>query len=240
MTAQPPDTTDDRLAAYVRVSDVPMMVLALATIPLLVIEDVATGAGAQAAVVANWVIWALFTVDLAIRVRLVPTGRLRYLKRHWYDVAIIVVTAIPYLLPIRALRSVRVLRALRVLRVAVYAVRAWHSATRAWDSMIGRRLAMMLVVLVVAGSVGIWLVERDTNAKLERYSDAAWWAITTVTTVGYGDIVPVTIEGRLIAGVLMLLGITTFGLVTANVAAVLTRRATADKQPGDYDGPGPL
>ena len=182
------------------------------------------GSLALAARIANWAIWALFAIDLSVRVWLVDNRRTRYLARHWYDVGIVVISVIPYFLPLRALRSVRALRVLRAARVVAYSARFWHAAMRLWGSLTGRVLVVLIPAIVAAGSAGVWLVERDSNGSIDHYGDAAWWAITTVTTVGYGDIAPVTIEGRVIAAVLMVTGIAAFGLVTANVATAMTAR----------------
>ncbi|MFH1560908.1 MAG: potassium channel family protein [Chloroflexota bacterium] len=66
-------------------------------------------------------------------------------------------------------------------------------------------------------------VEGSENASILSFPDALWWAVVTITTVGYGDMVPVTAAGRAIAFVLMLGGITFFGGLTANLAAFLVR-----------------
>lgn len=202
-------------------TDVPLMVLAVATIPALVVEASTTGAAAVAAVAVNWVIWACFAVDLVVRTTLARGQRWRYLRRHWYDVAIVVLTVIPYLLPIRALRSAHAIRLLRAGRVAVYAVRVSSTARRLWTGLVGRQLLVAMPLVVVAGATGIWLVEADTNSALAHYGDALWWAMVTVTTVGYGDIAPVTAWGRIIATAMMIIGIALFGVVTANIARSL-------------------
>ncbi len=59
--------------------------------------------------------------------------------------------------------------------------------------------------------------------RVHSFFDALWWAGATITTVGYGDIFPTTAVGRLIAGVTMVVGITTFGILTATLAAFLMR-----------------
>ena len=222
-------STPTKLGSWERAVDVPLLVLALATIPLIVLEDVGHASLALAADIATWVIWVSFAVDLAVRVWLVGSRRMRYLARHWYDVAIVVLSVIPYFLPLRALRSVRALRALRASRVGAYGTRLWHAAMKLWGNLTGRVLMVLIPAIVVAGSAGVWLVERDSNGNIDHYGDAAWWAITTVTTVGYGDIAPVTIEGRAIAAVLMVTGIAAFGLVTANVAAAMTSRREPER-----------
>ena len=78
------------------------------------------------------------------------------------------------------------------------------------------------VLSIGLGAVTVLDVERgDSDANITTFGDALWWAATTVTTVGYGDRYPVTLEGRLIAFALMLVGISVVGVVTASVAAWL-------------------
>ena len=219
-------TAIDRWETFV---DVPLLVLALASIPLIVLEDTGHGAVAQGATIANWVIWASFFVDLTVRVWLVGHNRMRYLVVHWYDVGIVVLSVLPYLLPLRILRSARALRVLRAARVIVYATRSWHTVVRLWGGLVGKTLVVVIPAIVAAGAGGVWIVEKDGNGAIDSYGDAAWWAITTVTTVGYGDIAPVTVEGRLIAAVLMVTGIAAFGVVTANIASAMTTKRDTPK-----------
>ena len=100
MTADGSDTrTPSTISRWERSADVPLLVLALASIPLVVVEDLGGRAAARGAVIANWVIWALFAVDLTARVWLVRHHRMRYLVAHWYDVGIVVVSVLPYFRP---------------------------------------------------------------------------------------------------------------------------------------------
>ena len=75
----------------------------------------------------------------------------------------------------------------------------------------------------------------DANGHPHTFVDALWWSISTITTVGYGDIFPVTPIGRLIAGLTMLVGISTFAVVTAKVAELLVR---ADEEAKDTSRSG--
>lgn len=84
------------------------------------------------------------------------------------------------------------------------------------------------VVLGVVTFLGAWAVvvaEHGTpRANLKTYPQALWWAVETATTVGYGDFFPVTFGGRVIAVVVMVVGITTYGLVTAALATWFVSR----------------
>ena len=149
---------------------------------------------------------------------------MRYLASHWYDIGIVALSVLPYFRPLRILRSARALHVLRAARVTVYTASLLHAAQRIWGGLVGRALVVVIPGIIAGGSAAVWMVEKDSNGNIGNFGDAAWWAITTVTTVGYGDIAPVTTEGRFIAAVLMVTGIAAFGVVTANIAAAMTTR----------------
>jgi voltage-gated potassium channel len=78
-------------------------------------------------------------------------------------------------------------------------------------------------VVIVGGSL-TWLLERNiTGATFRSWGDAVWWALTTLTTVGYGDHVPVTVAGRLLGAAIMVAGVAVLGGVAAGVALVVAR-----------------
>ena len=85
-----------------------------------------------------------------------------------------------------------------------------------------RVIAASALLLTTAGGVGAWLIDRQ---DFEGLGDALWWAVQTVTTVGYGDVVPEYIAGRLIGGVLMLQGIALLTVITASVTATFIEQA---------------
>jgi len=118
------------------------------------------------------------------------------------------------------LPMLRPLRVLRLLRLGTIAARGLRDGR----TILGRRgvryTALVAVVVVFAGAAAETALERNaTGATVHGFGDALWWAVTTVTTVGYGDKVPVTPAGRGVAIVLMLTGIAIFGAVTASIAA---------------------
>jgi len=93
-----------------------------------------------------------------------------------------------------------------------------------------RVIAVSTLLLTVAGGVGAWLLDRK---DFDTLGDAMWWAVQTVTTVGYGDVVPEHVAGRLIGGALMLQGIALLTVITASVTATLIEQARQRRQAPD-------
>jgi voltage-gated potassium channel len=196
----------------------------LALVPVLIIETDATSEGwQQFALVANWIIWAFFAAELAVV--LVVAGRKRAaLRAHWLDVAIVVLT-IPLLG--QALAWLRLARFIRLARFAVLVTRAVQAEKRvgSGDSL---RIAVLLTVtsIFVAG-----FAEHATGTDdFESLWDGIWWAIVTVTTVGYGDVYPTTVQGRLIGVVLMFVGIGFLSLLTAAIASRFVKKERSEER----------
>jgi voltage-gated potassium channel len=157
----------------------------------------------------TWGTWALFAADYLIRLGL-STHRHAFVRSHLLDLALIV---LPLLRPLRLLRLVTLLNVLRRHagrslrgRVVVYAV--------------GSTALLMFVA-----ALALLDAERGhPEGNVGNFGDAVWWAFATVTTVGYGDRFPVTLEGRAIAAGLMLTGIALLGVVTATFASWLVEQ----------------
>ncbi len=214
------------LERFERAVELPLLVLALAMVPLLVVPllvDLPSGLD-SAFVAADWLIWAAFAFEYVVRLVLTEK-RWRFVRREWPALLIIV---LPFLRPLRVVRSARALRLLRLARlVGVLSAAA----------QVGRRLLMrhrlhyaVLVTgaVVLAAAALVLAVEEGGGGTIDSFGDALWWAVTTVTTVGYGDTFPVTPAGRGIAAFLMVAGIALFGVLTANVAAFFIEQ---DQQP---------
>jgi voltage-gated potassium channel len=93
-----------------------------------------------------------------------------------------------------------------------------------------RVISVSALLLTAAGGAGAWLVDRK---DFDNLGDAMWWAVQTVTTVGYGDVVPEHVAGRLIGGALMLQGIALLTVITASVTATLIEQARQRRQAPD-------
>ena len=151
----------------------------------------------------DWGAWAFFAIDYATRLRLTPSReRRQWVRSHPLDLAAVAVPAL------------RVLRVIAILaRLVVAAQRG--AAERIMVTTVGSALALT----IVAAAAVLRAQRASVEANITTFPDAVWWALTTVTTVGYGDHFPTTGEGRLIATLLMVVGIGVVGTVTASVAA---------------------
>ena len=149
-------------------------------------------------------IWAIFAVDLAVKVIVAPE-RIRYVRHHWLEVLVV---AVPFFRP------------LRIVRLFIFGSRAFFQVRRlvSVDYLLAYALGMVIIAATIVTSV-----ESGERSSITSFPDALWWSWVTVTTVGYGDMFPVTLTGRVIATMLMLVGIGLFGGLTANLASLLLK-----------------
>jgi voltage-gated potassium channel len=177
--------------------------------------------------------WLVFLVDLLVRRRLVP-GYLRS-RWGWVDLLIVVGTFPWFVFFGSAARIVVVFRLARLGRLLALAARM--PTTRKLVRRLNKvALASALVMLSCA-----WVAMRSDGPadNFDNYGDALWWGIVTMTTTGYGDIIPDTTAGRLAGAVLMLSGLTLLGALAASVASFLTAGDAAGQTPdtaSDGDG----
>lgn len=206
------------LAKTEELTEGPLLLLAVSILPILLIQFVANigPRGDFVVEMALLVIWVIFAAELAVRVVL-ATDRISYILGHWFDVLII---AVPFTRPLRAARSARVVKAMRVGRSTPFLARL---AQRGLEVLRERGLQYILlgaaVVVLIGAAIGL-AFERQ-HSEINDYPTAVWWAVSTILTVGYGDVVPVTPEGKLVAALLMLIGIAVLAWSTASIAAFL-------------------
>lgn len=156
----------------------------------------------------DWGVCAVFLLDFTLRLANAPS-KIKFMRWGWLDL----LSCIPvnaFALG-RAVRIVQIIRLLRVFRSA-RALMAWLHQHRA-QSLAGTTI-LMAVVLLIFSVIAILVVEHDPQSNIKTPLDALWWGVTTMTTVGYGDHYPVTMEGRFVAMLLMITGVGIFGVLT--------------------------
>lgn len=177
---------------------------------------------------------AVFTAEYVVRLW-AARDRLRYAVSPFALIDLIAV--LPFYLPflgvdLRFARAFRLLRLFRIAKVARYvrAVGVFAEVARAKREELVIAASLMAILLICASSL-MYYAEHDAQPRVFSSIPAAmWWSIATLTTVGYGDVYPVTSAGRLVAGVVAVLGIGFFALPTAVLGAGFVE---AVSRPGD-------
>jgi voltage-gated potassium channel len=165
--------------------------------------------------IVQWITWIAFAGDLIYGLTKAPSKK-GYLKKHPLEVAAVL---LPFLRPLRLMRVIS-FGGLAIQKVAI-----------------GRQFAITIKVFIASifvayiSAVQITISERDLEgSNIKNFGDGLWWAITTVTTVGYGDRYPTTTEGRFLAVLLMFVGISLVGVITASVAAWFVKMSANDAE----------
>jgi voltage-gated potassium channel len=205
--------TESRLARYERRTEWPLAAIALIFLALYSVRVLVQPRGfADTSInVALLAIYLVFVVDYISRLRLAQP-RAEWFLRHLWELPILV---LPFLRPLRLLSLAVVVNALQ--RAVGHTIRGRVIIYTAFGA----------VAIVYAASLAILEAERnapEAKEKINTFGEALWWSMSTVTTVGYGDLHPITTEGRVVAVALMIGGITLLGSVTATLASWIVQR----------------
>jgi voltage-gated potassium channel len=202
----------DRFSAAVAL---PLTVLALAWLPVLIVPIVAHLPTGIATVfdAIDYLVWAAFAVEYGVKLYLTPLRR-HYVTHHLVELAVI---ALPLLRPLRALRLLRIVNIFRAGLILTNALRRVRGVLT--HHGLHYVLFVVLGVVVVCAALEFEFEDGIHGSNIQNFGDAIWWAIVTVTTVGYGDKFPISAGGRGVAVVLMVVGIGMIGVLTASVAS---------------------
>jgi voltage-gated potassium channel len=202
------DDPGGRLAGYEARTEIPMDLFALVTLWLVVVPPWDFGHDLDGiAWTARIAVSVIYGIDLAVR-SVLSRRPVRYVLTHPVVLASVLVP------PVRVVFSVRLVR----------------SMFRRGNLL---RFLLAASVLVLNGAVMVYLFERHAaGSNIHTLGESVWWSVVTVTTVGYGDYTPVTVDGRITAGCIMGVGLLTLAVVTAQVASSFVAQGTSRDQHG--------
>ncbi|MER2491950.1 ion transporter [Catenovulum sediminis] len=141
------------------------------------------------------------------------SNKKRYVQRHWLEL----VASIPLIEPLRFLRFLQIFRVIRMIRLA-RSVLLPMLKQRIQTTMAG--LLVFMVVIVAGSAVAIFIIESEVpQSNIKTAEDALWWGLITISTVGYGDYYPVTTMGRVISSLLIISGVSLFGVISGYIAS---------------------
>jgi voltage-gated potassium channel len=210
--------------SFARAVELPLTILALLWLPILVLPYIIKlSPGVNLTFEAiDLFVWAMFVLEYLIKLYLSPS-RKGFFAHHLVDLAVI---AVPMFRPLRAARLLRILNLGRVGIVLANALRR----TKALFTHRGLHFVLLAVLaMIFACSALVLSFELQVKgSNIHNFGDALWWAIVTVTTVGYGDKYPVSAGGRGVATVLMFVGIGLIGVLTATVASYFIEQGVDD------------
>jgi len=199
--------------------EVPVMVSVLMLIPVLVIEYTQQTLE-PVALYLNWGIWTVFLVEYVVLFYF-SKNKIEFIKSHKIELIIIIFSfpIVPEGLEssgfLRFARLPRFLNGLRFFRLAALLNRFASTVKSIFNSK-GLRFIVYATIGIVLFFGFLFYI---SEPAVQTYSDGLWWALVTITTVGYGDITPLTNLGRIIASALMIMGIGFIATITAAVSS---------------------
>jgi voltage-gated potassium channel len=170
----------------------------------------------------NWLVLLAFLFEITLLTTLVD-NKILFLRTNWMNL-LIIICGIPIILEggemAAALRSFRVLIALQVFVNASNTFRELLARNH-----LGTTLAVSLIIMVIAG-----MLMAGIDPAIESVWEGLWWAWVTITTVGYGDLVPVSGEGRVLGAILILIGVGLFAMLTASISVLFISRTDIEME----------
>jgi voltage-gated potassium channel len=212
--------TFDRFSAA---TDLPVTVLTVAWLPVLIVPLFVHLNGSVDATfdVVDYSVWALFALEYVTKLCL-ARHRWHFVRTNLLD---LLVVAVPVLRPLRALRLIRLTR---IGIVGAEGLKRW----KAIFTHKGLHVVLLVAVVLVVGCAGlVTLAEAHARGStIHNFGQGLWWAVVTVTTVGYGDKYPITGFGQGVAVFLMLLGIGLIGVLTATIASFFVEESKGKRE----------
>ena len=177
----------------------------------------------------GWIAWLLFSLEYGVRLYFAHDRR-AFVRENLTDLAVILI-ALPTPLVAENDTAFSVLRSLRVLVMAFEIGKDISHLCKTRN--VPYAIAIVLLAVVTCGVLGYHFEVKAKGSNIADLGDGVWWALTTITTVGYGDKYPVTWAGRLVAIALMIVGIAFTGIISAALVSIFLRRTEQEVEEED-------
>ena len=205
-----------------------LVVIAVGSLPLLLLETISdrlTEGDRNFIVIVNLVVFIAFAIDYIVKLVL-SDSKPTYIRTQCLSFFIVIsqlLALLPALGVLGVLRGVRAIRVLGVIARVIGIGAATKSSGKEFFKKRAASVAFGVAGLTLITSAVAFTIAEDVGdgRRIHSFFDALWWSATTITTVGYGDIYPVTTAGRIIAVFTMVVGISFLAVVTARIAKFL-------------------
>ena len=219
-----------KLVAWRKWTDIPLLIIAIGSLPLLLLEIIShrlTSADKTFLLIVNLTVFLAYAVDYVVEFLVTPEKG-RYVRSEWSSLLIVIAQLFAILPAMSFLGFLRGARALRVVSSLTRIIGISMASRSQGREILKKRATSFAFGLagftLITSAVGFTLAEDvGKDGRVHSFFDALWWSGATITTVGYGDIYPITAAGRIIAIFTMLVGISTLAVVTARIAQFLIK-----------------
>ena len=219
-----------KLVTWRKWTDIPLLIIAIGSLPLLLLEIIShrlTSGDKTFLLIVNLTVFLAYAIDYVVEFLVTPEKG-RYVRSEWSSLLIVIAQLFAILPAMSFLGFLRGARALRVVSSFTRIIGISMASRSQGREILKKRATSFAFGLagftLITSAVGFTLAEDvGKDGRVQSFFDALWWSGATITTVGYGDIYPITAAGRVIAIFTMLVGISTLAVVTARIAQFLIK-----------------
>ena len=223
------------LAVWRKWTDMPLLVLAIGSLPLLLLELISerlNGTDKNFLFIVNVVIFIAFATDYFVEL-IICKQKFLYFKSEWSSLLIWIAQLLALLPALGFLGILRGVRALRILSTLSRVIGIGVSTRAEGKNILKKHAALFAFSLSgftwISSAVAFTIAENvGKEGRVNSFFDALWWSACTITTVGYGDIYPVTQAGRIVAVLTMIVGVSTLAVVTARIAQFFLEQSSTE------------
>jgi len=188
-----------------------LILMTFINLPVSVVEDI---------IYFDLFVCIMLFFEFILKIR-TQKKKLHYIRKNWIDLVAMIPLDFLMLVSGDILGFLRFIRVIRLVRVFILLKKGQKNILdflRKTNLVHG---AVIFLFILSAGTVSFFLLEHGSNNAVDSYDDALWYVIVTITTVGYGDISPESVGGRIVGAIIMIAGVFFMSLLTASLASIM-------------------